>query len=114
MLARSAEMGRFADRLLTTPFTSLEVSLGFPASRHPMRDTTKLRHIVLSGCSGGGKLTLLAELERRGFAVVPEPGRLIVEEEQRCDGRALPWVDLAAFAKRDVDLDVEDRRRMVD
>lgn len=70
------------------------------------------RHVVLSGCSGGGKSTLLAELERRGFAVVPEPGRRIVEEEQRGAGLALPWVDLAAFARRALDLASEDRRRM--
>ncbi|WIJ25899.1 AAA family ATPase [Devosia sp. RR2S18] len=73
-----------------------------------------LRHIVLSGCSGGGKSTLLAELERRGFAVVSEPGRRVVEEQQRGDGLALPWVDLSAFAKRAIDLASEDRRRMVD
>ncbi|WP_127751924.1 AAA family ATPase [Devosia sp. 1566] len=73
-----------------------------------------LKHIVLSGCSGGGKSTLLAELERRGFSVVPEPGRRIVEEEQRSEGLAIPWVDLAAFAKRAIDLASEDRRRMVD
>lgn len=58
------------------------------------------RHVVLSGCSGGGKSTLLSALGRRGWVVVPEPGRRIVEEEQRGDGRALPWVDLAAFAMR--------------
>lgn len=71
-----------------------------------------LRQIVLSGCSGGGKSTLLAELDRRGFAVVPEPGRRIVEEELRGDGHGLPWVDLAAFANRAVNLAAEDRRRM--
>ncbi|WIJ25868.1 AAA family ATPase [Devosia sp. RR2S18] len=73
-----------------------------------------LRHVVLSGCSGGGKSTLLSELERRDFPVVPEPGRRIVEEEQRGDGLALPWVDLSAFAKRALDLASEDQRRMVD
>ena len=73
-----------------------------------------LRHIVLSGCSGGGKSTLLAELERRGFAVVPEPGRRIVEEEQRGDGRALPWINLSAFAKRAIDLASQDRKRLMD
>ena len=36
------------------------------------------RFIILSGCSGGGKSTLLAELARRGFATVEEPGRRIV------------------------------------
>ncbi|RCS22579.1 hypothetical protein DUT91_16925 [Phyllobacterium salinisoli] len=58
------------------------------------------RHVVLSGCSGGSKSTLLAELERRQFAVVSEPGRRIVEEELRGDGAALPWIDLSAFNGR--------------
>ena len=29
---------------------------------------------VISGCSGGGKSTLLSELEHRGYKVVAEPG----------------------------------------
>lgn len=70
------------------------------------------RHVVLSGCSGGGKSTLLAELAKRGFATVPEPGRRIVEEELRVQGRALPWVDMAAFARRALALAAEDRDRM--
>lgn len=71
-------------------------------------------HVVLSGCSGGGKSTLLAELKERGFTVVPEPGRRIVEEEQHGDGLALPWIDLSAFAKRAIDLASQDRERLVD
>jgi predicted ATPase len=31
------------------------------------------RFVVISGCSGGGKFTLLAELGRRGYATVEEP-----------------------------------------
>jgi predicted ATPase len=70
------------------------------------------RFIVISGCSGGGKSTLLAELARRGHATVEEPGRRIVEEE-KVDGAgsALPWVDLAAFARRAVRMAREDRIR---
>ncbi|NDW06615.1 AAA family ATPase [Jiella pacifica] len=56
--------------------------------------------VILSGCSGGGKTTLLAELARRGHRVVEEPGRRIVAEERQGDGSALPWIDLAAFARR--------------
>jgi predicted ATPase len=56
--------------------------------------------VVISGCSGGGKSTLVGELARRGYAVVPEPGRRILAEERAGDGRALPWVDAAAFARR--------------
>lgn len=70
------------------------------------------QHVVLSGCSGGGKSTLLAELERRGFAVVPEPGRRIVEEQMRSNGDALPWADSAAFANLALSLAGEDRKKM--
>lgn len=58
------------------------------------------RFVVISGCSGGGKSTLLAELGRRGHAIVEEPGRRIVIEEMNSKGTALPWVDAAAFVRR--------------
>ncbi|APE44024.1 ATPase [Sulfitobacter alexandrii] len=67
------------------------------------------QHVILSGCSGGGKTTLLAELARRGHATVPEPGRRIVAEEMACGGTALPWTDLAAFARRALALATADR-----
>lgn len=67
------------------------------------------RFVVLSGCSGGGKSSLLAELSRRGHAVVEEPGRRIVAEEMRTGGGALPWVDLEAFARRAVQTALDDR-----
>ncbi|WLP53293.1 AAA family ATPase [Agrobacterium fabrum] len=68
------------------------------------------RFIILSGCSGGGKSTLLAELARRGFATVEEPGRRIVIEETRNGGTALPWIDIQAFARRAIAMALEDRR----
>lgn len=68
------------------------------------------RFIILSGCSGGGKSTLLAELARRGFATVEEPGRRIVLEETRNDGSALPWIDIEAFARRAIAMALEDRQ----
>jgi len=63
---------------------------------------------LISGCSGGGKSTLLLELESRGFAVVNEPGRRIVQEEQDKAGQALPWVDLEAFAKKALKVSLND------
>lgn len=68
--------------------------------------------VVISGCSGGGKSTLLRALAERGYATVEEPGRRIVREELRCNGRALPWLDAAAFARRAIALALEDRRSM--
>jgi predicted ATPase len=67
------------------------------------------RFIVISGCSGGGKSTLLAELSRRGHAIVQEPGRRIVQEELEANGSALPWRDGVAFARRLVDVALADR-----
>jgi predicted ATPase len=64
---------------------------------------------VISGCSGGGKSTLLAELGRRGQVIVEEPGRRIVKEELLADGKALPWVNAAAFARRAIALALADR-----
>lgn len=60
--------------------------------------------VLITGCSGGGKSTLLQELKRRGHSVIEEPGRRIVAEERAGAGTALPWVDLAAFARRAVEM----------
>jgi predicted ATPase len=67
------------------------------------------RFVVISGCSGGGKSTLLAELGRRGHTVVDEPGRRIVVDEMKGGGSALPWVDAAAFARRAIAMALADR-----
>ena len=61
-----------------------------------------------SGCSSGGKSTLLTELSLRGYTTVEEPGRRIVKEELLGDCRALPWVDEIAFARRAVALALAD------
>src|SRR3546814_18208695 len=76
--------------------------------------SSDLNLIILSGCSGGGKSTLLREMAHRGYAVVDEPGRRIIAEEREGSGHALPWVTLAAFAARAVELSLEDRARAKD
>jgi predicted ATPase len=77
--------------------------------RHPNSGDIIDRFVIISGCSGGGKSTLLAELYRRGYAVVEEPGRRIVAEALSNDGAALPWIDPAAFARRAIAMAIEDR-----
>ncbi|MEG3147264.1 AAA family ATPase [Sphingomonas sp. RT2P30] len=67
------------------------------------------RHVALSGCSGGGKSSLIAELARRGHCAVEEPGRRIVAQELAKGGSALPWIDPDAFARRAFALASEDR-----
>jgi len=52
--------------------------------------------VTISGCSSGGKSTLLAGLRWRGFATIDEPGRRIVTEELKRGGTTLPGVDVLA------------------
>ena len=65
--------------------------------------------VVISGCSGGGKSTLLDALEDLGHHTVKEPGRRIVAEELALGGSALPWADPVAFARRAIRLSLADR-----
>lgn len=69
------------------------------------------RFVLVTGCSGGGKSSLLAELDARGLSTVEEPGRRIVMQEIQSGGRALPWIDGAAFARRAIDMALSDRQR---
>jgi predicted ATPase len=66
------------------------------------------RLVVISGCSGGGKSSLLAELKKRGHRVVEEPGRRIIAAETAAGGSALPWRDLAAFLRRAIGAAIAD------
>ena len=67
-----------------------------------------MNFVIISGCSGGGKSTLLSELRQRGYAVIEEPGRRIIREETYTGGRAMPWIDMAAFLRRAIDVAVDD------
>lgn len=64
--------------------------------------------VIISGCSGGGKSTLLAELEQRGYRVFAEPGRRIIQEEMLASGQAVPWVDMTAFLNRAIEMSQND------
>jgi len=59
--------------------------------------------VVLSGCSGGGKSTMIAELARRGHATFAEPGRRLVE-----GGLADPLADPEGFAVAAIGLALAD------
>lgn len=57
------------------------------------------RLVAISGCSGGGKSTLVRELADRGYTVRPEAGRQIVKEQMFVGGDALPWENLNRFVE---------------
>lgn len=45
--------------------------------------------VIISGCSGGGKSTLLSELSNRGYTVIEEVGRKIVKKYVNIDYQLL-------------------------
>ena len=61
---------------------------------------TRERLFVVSGCSGGGKSTLISELARRDYRVFPEPGRQIVREQALLGGDAVPWANMERFIEQ--------------
>ncbi|MEK6899586.1 MAG: AAA family ATPase, partial [Nanoarchaeota archaeon] len=54
---------------------------------------------ILSGGPGTGKTTALCELEKLGYAVVPESARSIIAEEINKPSGILPWTDLQTFQR---------------
>lgn len=75
-------------------------------------DSDMTHHVLITGCSGGGKSTLANALANRGYSVVPEPGLRIVQGERERDGTALPWIDMHAFLWRAVEVAKADLARM--
>jgi predicted ATPase len=57
----------------------------------------KDKFVVLSGCSGGGKSSLLSALAARGYRVFAEPGREVIREQNFIGGDATPEKDVLKF-----------------
>lgn len=55
--------------------------------------------IVISGCSSGGKSTLLNELSTKGYLAIPEVGRQIVKKQVEIDGNVTPWQNPKLFCE---------------
>jgi predicted ATPase len=55
--------------------------------------------IVISGCSGGGKSTLISRLQTLGYNVIEEAGRVIVQEQLALKSEATPWQNPKAFCE---------------
>ena len=68
---------------------------------------SKNKLIVISGCSGGGKSTLLSELSKNGYTVMPEVGRELVKEQLELNGNILPWKEPILFCELLVEKSVE-------
>lgn len=55
---------------------------------------------LITGASGAGKSSLIRALSHDGYPTIEESGRIIVENEIRTGGQALPWKDAIAFGDK--------------
>lgn len=58
--------------------------------------------VVITGCSGGGKSTLVAKLEAQGYTTIPEVGRELVKEQLAING-VTPWDNPQDFCELLID-----------
>ncbi|WP_114789929.1 AAA family ATPase [Niabella yanshanensis] len=56
-------------------------------------------YFVITGGPGVGKTTLLTELGKRGFTIIPEDARRIIQEQVAIDGDGLPWENKELYAQ---------------
>jgi predicted ATPase len=52
---------------------------------------------VITGGPGVGKTTVLELLSEKGYAIIPEAARMIIEEESTRGSDVLPWKNLEKF-----------------
>jgi predicted ATPase len=62
-------------------------------------ESTGTRFFVITGGPGSGKSTLIDALAQRGFGIMREAGRVIIQDQVAIGGAALPWADRRAFAE---------------
>lgn len=67
--------------------------------------------IVISGCSGGGKSTLINELSKLGYTVIHEAATEIVNQQLNENSQNTPWQNPNGFCKLLIEKSLEDFNR---
>lgn len=76
--------------------------------RNDMMLDTHTKLIVISGCSGGGKSTLINELSKMGYAIFPEVATEIVNHQLNKNGQKTPWQDPGGFCELLIEKSLDD------
>ena len=74
----------------------------------------KVKLFVITGGPGVGKTTLLNALEKKGFSVVMEDARRIIQEQIQTDGEGLPWKNKTYYAQLMLATSLETYQRTID
>lgn len=72
-----------------------------------MTRLNKNKLVVISGCSSGGKSTIVAEFGKQGYTVIEEIGRKLVKEQLDIKSGITPWEKPQEFCKLLVSQSIE-------
>jgi predicted ATPase len=59
-----------------------------------------MKKYVITGGPGIGKTTIIELLAMKGYKIVPEAARMIIEEEKLVESDAVPWKNLQLFQEK--------------
>lgn len=68
---------------------------------------------ILTGGPGVGKTSVLDELEKSGYIVMPEMARAIIKEQMAVDGEALPWKNKESYMRLMLEASAESYRKAI-
>jgi len=66
--------------------------------------------IIITGGPCSGKTSVLNELEKRGYKVVPEAAIQLIHAENEGEKRVYPWTEFDAFQKRVIEKQIENEK----
>lgn len=66
-------------------------------------------YIALVGGPCTGKTTVAKELSKKGYRVIEESSRALIEEQQAINGKILPWVNRDLFQKEVLKMQIKKR-----
>lgn len=77
----------------------------------------KNKKYVLTGGPGVGKTTIMEELDKKGYSTFPEVAKVLIEEQQKKNGKCLPWINLQKFqnevARRQISLEKSNKSKIL-
>ncbi len=68
---------------------------------------------VITGGPGVGKTTLLNAMQAKGFFIVPEEARRIIQQQMQINGQGLPWKNKVLYARLMLEASLETYKRII-
>lgn len=63
-----------------------------------------MKKFVITGGPGVGKTSTIEDLKKKGYYIVSETAREIIEEQLKANGKILPWLNLDSFNLKIIEL----------